>query len=173
MKKNALLLLIALCLVTPVFSNSQDVDLTEAISHTTEKIHDALQTKNIKINPSLVIQNVEEALFKAVDSSFEVLTHEQAELLMKRINGFFYRAGLSIEFESGTFVVTEVQKIYPADKVGIAKGNVVQMINGETLTKENVESLLALLKSESVSEVELTFLSKPDSTEAKTVSFAL
>ncbi|NLB55681.1 MAG: hypothetical protein GX811_07960, partial [Lentisphaerae bacterium] len=105
MKKNALLLLIALCLVTPVFSNSQDVDLTEAISHTTEKIHDALQTKNIKINPSLVIQNVEEALFKAVDSSFEVLTHEQAELLMKRINGFFYRAGLSIEFESGTFVV--------------------------------------------------------------------
>lgn len=101
------------------------------------------------------------AMLDALDDPYSVYYNESAlESFNQTTQGEYYGIGCSVSQNTTTGVITIVKPYNntPAYEAGLLPGDVLYAVNGEEVTGEDLESVVAMIKGDEGSTVELTIV---------------
>lgn len=103
------------------------------------------------------------------DSSSYYLSPSAYTAYLASMEGEINGIGVSVsaDSKSGYLTVTSVFEDSPASSAGIEKGDLISVIDGETVTKDNCSKMMEKLNGNKLTSVKVTFIHK---NKAKTVS---
>lgn len=103
------------------------------------------------------------------DSSSYYLSPSAYSAYLASMNGEVNGIGanVSLDSKSGYLTVTSVFENSPAASAGIAKGDLISVIDGETVTSKNYSQMMESLNGNKLTSVKITYIHK---NKAKTVS---
>ncbi len=117
-----------------------------------------------KITYEQLLVSAYEGMLSDIDPHSEYLNPEELEKTLASITGTYGGIGISYEVKGDDLVVQDVTKDLPADKAGIATGDRITRINGETAAKAAL-----LLKGEPDTVVKIEVVKAGEKDKAETL----
>ncbi|MFD1736823.1 S41 family peptidase [Bacillus salitolerans] len=105
----------------------------------------------------LNLPTIDEILGK-LDPYSTYFTSEEYGEFLDSLNQSFVGVGISLEASENGIFITRVIEGSPAEKAGLHAGDLIIEVNGQDVTSDSIEALMAKLKGKEGEQVELTVL---------------
>lgn len=137
------------------------------------------------VKPGQLINGAAKGMVASLEDPYSVyLPGEQGEDYMKSYQPEFVGIGIEVRTEDGKYVIESVIKDTPAEKNGLASGDVISKVDGTPVSGKSMAELVGLLRGKEGTKVRVTLLrpgaSEPIEAEmtraqipVKTVSFEM
>ena len=144
---------VIICMLAPISVSAEDTalsdsDKTQLAGQMITSVMDLLLNRYVgeNLTPETLYESALRGMMDSLDPYSQYLNPDELDSLQKGFSGSMYGVGISLDTtDDNTTVISGVLAGSPADKSGLAKGDVILAVNGEDVGGMTLDDVMTLI----------------------------
>ncbi|MDP4180569.1 MAG: S41 family peptidase [Bacillota bacterium] len=149
------------------FSSTDATDETQNSDYL-KSIMDMVNDKHKgSVDQNKMMENALKGIFSSMDQYTEFYTKEEANQFFSTIDGEYVGIGIAFNQLDGQYIVEEVYKDSPAEKAGIATGDKIISVDGQSISKKGSQDVVKMISGKKGTDVIMGIIKDGEKNQTK------